>query len=371
MIRVGMIGCGCMAGAFLQGLQELHDRMRVTALVDIDPAKLAAAAPHAPGARLSTDYRDVLGDIDAAIVALPHDLHHPVGLACLAAGVHLLMEKPLAITEAQCLELLHAAEAARRVLCVGYVMRHDPLWTEMGRLIREAVYGPAFQVSIWTEQYTDTSRGAWVADPRRNGGGQLFSHGCHYIDLLLHWLGRPVAGTHIGTNYGTPWMEMEGTSQVSIRFASGALGYHAGTWGARGSRLRYAVHAHCTEGMLELDHAARIITLHRDASGGDLPALQAALAAGAEIDSPGRTVLYRTPPTGKATNAEVEEFLVCIATGKEPVANPRTAMQSLRVIWRLYDAECRHAVADLRGLGLDEFVDGPVVGTAGQVTLPG
>ena len=57
-----------------------------------------------------------------------------------------------------------------------------------------------------------------------------------YADLIL-----PAAG----------WMEKEGTSNVTMRFESGALGYHFGTWGARGTRLSYSFHAHCTEGMLE------------------------------------------------------------------------------------------------------------------------
>lgn len=366
MIRLGMIGCGTMAGSFLHGLRALEPRLQISAAVDIQAERAEKAVEGIPGAKAFTDYRDALEHVDAVIVALPHDLHHRVGLDCLAAGKHVLMEKPLANTETQCLELIHAAEASGRVLSVGYVMRHDPLWTEMGRLIREQVFGTVFHVSIWTEQLTDLTRGAWLGQRLRVGGGQLFSHGCHYIDLLLHWLGSPVSGTHIGTNLGTPWMEMEGTSNVAIRFASGALGYHFGTWGARGTKLGYAVHAHCTEGMLELNRREGTIVLHRDPSGGDLPALQAALEAGAQIESPSRTILMRQAPGGKATNAEVSEFLDCIETGKPPIANPRVALQSLRVIWKLYDAEERGIVADLRGLGLDEFVDAPILGGAGQ-----
>jgi predicted dehydrogenase len=366
MIRLGMIGCGQMAGAFLHGLRELEPRLQITAAVDIKLERAERAAGAIPGARAFTDYREALDLVDAVIIALPHDLHHAVGLDCLAAGKHVLMEKPLANTEAQCLDLIRAAEASGRVLSVGYVMRHDALCTELGRLIREETFGTVFQVSIWTEQLTDLRRGAWLGQRLRVGGGQLFSHGCHYIDLLLHWLGRPVHGTHTGTNLGTPWMEMEGTSNVAIRFAGGALGYHFGTWGARGTRLGYAMHAHCTEGMLEMNRREGTIILHRDLTGGDLPALQAALAAGAQVDSPSRTILYQRQPTGKATNAEVTELLDCIETGREPIANPRVALQSLRVIWKLYDAEERGAVADLRGLGLDEYVDAPILGDAGQ-----
>lgn len=367
MIRVGVIGCGLMAKSYLSGLRSLEPRMKVVALCDNDPARLKAAAPASPDAVLLADYRQMFEHVDAVIIALPHDLHHAVGVDCLKAGKHVLLEKPMANTEQHCLDLIHTAQSAGRVLCIGYVMRHDVLWTRMGQYLREKTFGEVFQVSIWTEQLTDVSRGAWIGQAKRVGGGQLFSHGCHYIDLLLHWMGKPIEGTHVGTNLGTPWMEWEGTSNVSIRFASGALGYHMGTWGARGSRLRYSVHAHCVEGMLELDHAAGTITLHRDASGGDLPALKAAIEDGATPDTNTRTTLFRVPVGGKATNAEVTEFLDCIEQGKPPIVTPEQALQSLRVVWRLYDAEQRHVVANLRGLGLDEYSADAVVGMAGQV----
>jgi len=60
-------------------------------------------------------------------------------------------------------------------------------------------------------------------------------------------------GTHVGTNYGTPWMEKEGMGNVSMEFESGALGYHFGTWGAAGTRLAYSFQAHCTGAMIEAD----------------------------------------------------------------------------------------------------------------------
>lgn len=370
-IRLGMIGCGTMAGAYLAGLRELEPRLSITALCDIDRAKLERASKSAPGAALFADYHGMMSGCDAVVIALPHDLHHDVARDCMRAGLHVLLEKPMAITERQCLELIRVQRECRRVLSIGYVMRHDPLWSKMGEFITGSSFGEVFQVSIWTEQFTDVSRGAWIGDPKRVGGGQLLSHGCHYIDLLMLWLGRPVSGTHVGTNRGTPWMQMEGTSNVAIRFEGGVLGYHFGTWGARGTRLGYAVHAHTTEGMLELDHAQGTITLHRNQSGGDLPALQAALAAGAKVEGPTRTVVYHRPIEGKHTNAEVTEFLDCIVTGREPVANPRVSLQSLRVIWRLYDAEQSGMIADLRGLGLDEFTERPIVGTAGQPDVDG
>ena len=325
--------------------------MRFTAFADIDLERAQKAAASVKGAIAASHYRDIVDQVDAVGIALPLDLHHPVGMDCLKAGKHVLMEKPLALTEAQCRELIAADRSPEPVLMLGYVMRHHPLWKQMGEHIRQRTYGEAFHVSIWTEQeqYTDTSRGAWTGQAKRLGGGQLFSHGCHYIDLLLHWLGDPVCGTHIGTNLGTPWMEREGTSNVSLKFKSGATAYHFGTWGARGSRLRYAVHAHCTEGMLELDHAEGTITLHRDESGGDLPALEALALKGEVPETRNRVVVCRYSDKGrKAVVQQMEAFLDCIEKKRKPEISAEASLRSLQVIWKLYEAEEAMTVADLR-----------------------
>jgi predicted dehydrogenase len=129
------------------------------------------------------------------------------------------------------------------------------------------------------------------------------------------------------------WMEREGTSQVSMTFASGALGYHAGTWGAKGTRLQYSIHAHCTEGMIE-----------------------AAISDGKLIaHAKGKEELLVEVEAGKHTQNEMTQFLDCIETGAKPLTDGPGSLQSLRVIWRLYDAEKSRIVADLQGLGLDEI----------------
>ena len=351
MIQMGMIGCGSMSGSHCAALQPLAARMRFSAFADIDLARAREAAARFPGAVAVADYHALFDAVDAVVIAVPHDLHYRIGLDCLQAGKHVMMEKPLALTEAECCALIAADRSPHPVLMLGYVMRHDPLWRRLGDYLREETFGTVFHVSVWTEQYTDTSRGAWLGEARRVGGGQLFSHGCHYIDLLLHWLGEPVCGTHIGTNLGTPWMEREGTSDVSLKFASGATAYHFGTWGARGSRLRYAVHAHCTEGMLELDHAEGTITLHRSRSGGDLPALSALAAPGETLDNPALAVVYRRAGEGgKAVVQQMSAFLDCIEQERKPEISASASLRSLRVIWKLYEAEEQMRVADLRGL---------------------
>jgi len=336
MLNIALIGCGGMGNAHRQALHLLKDRARVVAVIDRDLDRARKVAEILGCDRTACDHHEVMEITDAAIVAVPHHLHHPIGMDLLRAGKHVLMEKPMANTEAQCLDLIHEADKREATFMVAYCMRFHPVVVQMEQLIKSKSYGDVFQLSIWTEQHTQREPGSWMHRKDTLGGGQLFSHGCHYIDILLHWMGEPVEGTHIGSNFGTPWMEGEGTSNVSIKFANGALGYHFGTWGAQGTRLKYSFHAHCTDGMLEGQISRGRLILHRDAA----------------EEATGREQLLFEAEPGKHVHNELIHFVECVENRARPITDGRHSMQSLRVIWKLYEAEQHGVVADLRGLGL-------------------
>ncbi|MEW6750573.1 MAG: Gfo/Idh/MocA family oxidoreductase [Candidatus Latescibacterota bacterium] len=342
--RLGLIGCGGMAQAHRSRFGQLADRLQLTAAVDVVAGRAQGVASLFPGARAYTDYRQALDQVDAVLVALPHQLHHPVARGCLEAGKHVLLEKPMANSEVECLDLIRAQQESGRVLMVAYCMRYHPLVRRLKELLDQQTYGEVFQVSIWTEQLTRYPPEHWASSAASLGGGQLFSHGCHYIDLLLWYLGDPVRGVHLGTNRGTPWMEREGTSNVTLEFEGGRLGYHFGTWGARGTRLRYSFHAHCTEGMLEADVSGGRLLLH---SGRTRERAGESLAAG-----PAGGELLLEAEAGKHTGNEMVHFLDCVEGGRTPLTDGPGSLQGLRVIWALYRAEREGNLADLRGLGL-------------------
>jgi predicted dehydrogenase len=329
----------------INGLLALGERMTVTAACDIDLERAQSAAERA-GAQIATaDYRELLDHVDAVVIALPHHLHYPIGLACLDAGKHVLMEKPLCNTEEQCVRLIAEADRRGLILMTAYPVPFWPIIGKMLELVENKTYGEVFQLSVWTEQYTIREPGHWLLSAEKLGGGQFFSHGCHYIDLMFRFLGRPVKGTHMGSNKGTPWMKKEGTSNVTIEFENGAMGYHFGTWGARGTRLGWSLHIHCTEGMLEYKRADKKLYLHSNLR----------RERGELVTKLQTQVLMEDEEQGKNTQYETSHFLDCIATGKRPITDGPTSLQGLRAIWRLYEADRNNAIADLRGLGLDEF----------------
>lgn len=329
-LRLGVIGCGRMTmGAHLQAFGKLEN-CTVTAVCDVDLAAAKKAQEACGAAFVTDDYKEMLPYIDAAFVVLPHKYHHECGSFFLKNGKHVLMEKPLANTDAECMDLIELSEKSGLKLMVAYPV---PYWRGIVKLKEEldsGKYGKIMQMSIWTEQYTEQD-----GSVNRLGGGQLFSHGCHYIDLLLRFLGQPVSGFHMGTNTGTPWMEKEGTSNVVIKFANGAMGYHFGTWGARGSSHVYNFQVHTEHGFFEYKHYDSVMTfIHNmgpDVGTGKYP----------------RDITWNFNDTSKQTQYELNHFIDCVLNDKQPLTDPRSALESNRLIWKLYEAEEKGVVADL------------------------
>jgi predicted dehydrogenase len=350
-IRLGIIGCGDMQSAHQQIFQELADKVVVTATADIDIEKARSAA-HILGAEHAVShYEDLFPYVDAVLVVTPHDLHHEMGMKSFDAGKHVLMEKPMAVSEEECTTLINASEKSGKVLMVAYPMRYQPLVVKLKELIDQEYLGKVFHVGIFTEQLTQPPEGHWIRSAKQLGGGQFFSHGCHYIDLLLWFLGRPSTGIHIGTRLGTPWMEREGTSDAVITFESGAIGHHFGTWGARATRHGYSIHVHCDRGMLEADITNGVLYAHHGFEG-DPP--RGGIAGTLSPDPRAAEVVMQIASESKYLQGELAHFLWCIENGEMPLTDGSGSLQGLRVIWRLEEAEKQGKFADLVGLGLDQ-----------------
>ena len=338
-IRMGLIGCGKMMGAHAKAVDSCTSELEIVAVCDIIEERAAEVARTLGNPSIYTNYRDMLDEVDAVLIALPHDLHYECGMFFARQKKHIMMEKPLCNSEEECLRLIEACEKEGVILMCAYPVRYWPGIVKLKELMDSGEYGKVFMMSIWTEQLTRYPWDHWGLTARL-GGGQLFSHGCHYIDLLLWFLGQPVSGTHTGTNLGTDWMLREGTSAVTMKFASGAIAYHGATWGARGTRQGYDFQLQTEKGLLDYDHhAGRIIFYSNEA-----------------VHNPGAAsrstmeILWDQGSGEKLPQNEINHFADCVLNGKKPLTDGRSALESLRVIWKLYDAEKHNAVADLRDI---------------------
>ena len=332
-----LIGCGGMAKQHVARFEQLFDRVEIAAVVDLDINKAQAVSDLLPNhPPVFTDYHDALPYGELVLQVLPHHLHAEVTIDCLNAGKHVLAEKPLANTREECLAMMDAAKRNNRILMVAYCMRFHPILREMRRLIREETYGKCFQLSIWTEQLTILEDRPWIHDRKTLGGGQLFSHGCQYIDLMIWMLGKPKSGVHMGTRCCTPWMDREGTSNVSLEFENGVLGYHFGTWGARGTRMGYSFHAHCEKGLLDFKLSENKLYFRGNVSE-HIPGTTEECKEYVLMD------LGAAPP--KPTAEEMRHFLDCVETGAEPETSPGESLEGLEIIWKLYEAEEKGVIA--------------------------
>ena len=341
-IRFGLIGCGGMMKSHASIINLLEDQLEITAVCDILLDRAQEVAEVLKDPYVTTDYTTMLPYVDAVLVVLPHDLHYECGMFFAQHGKHVLMEKPLCNTEEECLSLIETCEENKVVLMCAYPVRYWPGILKLKELVDSGEYGKVIMMSVWTEQLT-VAKG-WSATARL-GGGQFFSHGCHYVDVLMWFLGNPVSGSHFGTRIGTPWMLKEGTSTAIFKFESGALGYHGATWGARGTKLGWNLQIMTEKGLLEFDRYAAEIRFYNQNTAHDF---------GKEENRQYTVIWNDSGKMNKQTQYEVKHFAHCIQTGETPVTDGRTALKSLQVIWKMYDAEKHNIVADLTDIKLYE-----------------
>ena len=345
-VRLGLIGCGSMMEAHASNINKVEG-IEITVVCDIIKERaesVAKALGNDP--KIVTDYKTMLEDIDAVLVALPHDLHYECGLYFARQKKHILMEKPLCNSEEECLDLIRVCEEEDVVLMCGYPVPYMREIVKLKELVDSGKFGKIIQMSIWTEQLTKGPDEFYWGHTARLGGGQFFSHGCHYVDLLLRFLGKPLEGSHFGTRVGTPWLKKEGTSMAIFKFENGALGFHGATWGAKGTRMGYDFQIMTEEGLLDYNRGLGEIHFYSNAD----------LHIPGEISKADKyTVLHRRDGAkSKDTHYEITHFIDCVNNHKRPITDGRSALQSLRIIWKMYEAEKNGTIADLRGLGLDE-----------------
>ena len=343
-IRLGLIGCGGMMKNHAKGI-NLVENVEITAVCDVEIERANDVASVLNDPYVTVDYKTMVDKVDAILCVLPHHLHYECGMYFARHKKHILMEKPLCNSEEECVKLMETCEEEGVVLMCAYPVRYWPGIVKLKELIDSGEYGKIMQMSVWTEQLTKTEKYEWRSDARL-GGGQLFSHGCHYIDIMLWFLGKPVKGMHFGTKVGTPWLMKEGTSAAIFYFENGAIGYHGATWGARGTRMSYDFQIQTEKGMLEYDHYEGKIKLY-DASVDHVPGVL-------ENPTTYKVLWEREGEKSKDTQHEIAHFADCVINGKKPLTDAKSALAGLRVIWKLYDAEKNDTVADLRGLGLDD-----------------
>lgn len=222
--RVILVGCGAVARQFyvpaLRTLQEAGV-LRVSAIVD--PAvgareSVARSFPRAGQAAAIEHTTAPAGTL--AIIASPPAFHAAQTIACFERGWHVLCEKPMASTVAECQEMVAAAQQHDRLLAVGLYKRFFPASRYLRSLCRDWVLGPLVSFSIHEGGPFRWPAGPSFFDRSQTRGGVLFDIGVHVFDLLGWWLGEPAEVRYADDAMGG----LETNSFVELRYAEGARG---------------------------------------------------------------------------------------------------------------------------------------------------
>lgn len=225
--RIAVVGCGKVAGIHAAALGTIPEAEFVAAC-DISADRAAAFAAKY-GARPFTDLATMLRDArpDAIIIGTPHPLHAAAAITAAEAGVHVLVEKPLAASLADCDAMLAAARKSGVTLGVISQRRFYEPVQRMKRAIDEGKIGkPALGVFF---QYSWRDAAYYTSDPWRGkwdteGGGVLVNQSPHQLDILLWLMGPATEVSGYWANLNHPTVEVDDTAVASIRFKNGGVG---------------------------------------------------------------------------------------------------------------------------------------------------
>ncbi|HTP99538.1 MAG TPA: Gfo/Idh/MocA family oxidoreductase [Casimicrobiaceae bacterium] len=194
--RVGIVGLGFGAQVHLPAFQSEGWEVAVVCSRHADKARAAADA--AGVADVCTDPMQLVArdDISAIAISTPPRTHHPIAMAALAAGKHVLCEKPFAMNATEAAEMRDAAARYGRTAMVAHEFRYTPQRAYIGQLLRDGYIGrfTMCTLELFLDRYATAQPRAfsWQA-LKAEGGGLLGALGSHYIDGLRDWFGEVVS----------------------------------------------------------------------------------------------------------------------------------------------------------------------------------
>jgi myo-inositol 2-dehydrogenase / D-chiro-inositol 1-dehydrogenase len=222
-VSLGIIGCGKSAEVFqMPGLHQVGD-ISVVAVSDIDEDRLNRFAERFGIKHRFVDYHEMLNctDMDAIGVLAPTRFHAEIATAVMAAGKHVFIDKPLALTVAECDRLIEQANHSSVKVVVGFNLRWHRLVRKAVRIVQSGVLGEIKAIrSTYTHWHPGETAQAWHRT-REEGGGVLFNEVVHHFDLWRLLLRSEVTEI-FSASRPSEYFEDE-TGAITARFGNGVL----------------------------------------------------------------------------------------------------------------------------------------------------
>jgi UDP-N-acetyl-2-amino-2-deoxyglucuronate dehydrogenase len=341
-MRFAVIGAGVIGALHAETIVHLRGA-ELTAVVDVHPERARSLAGRYGSIGL-TDLDEALGrpDVEAVAICTPSGHHADLVERALAAGKHVVVEKPLDVSLEAAYRVAAAERASSQRVTVVSQHRFDPASQIVFEAVRSGRLGNITSgsalVSWWRSQaYYDVApwRGTWALD----GGGALMNQAIHTVDLLVWFLGEPVEVFAWTDCLAHKRIEVEDTAVATIRFADGALGVIQATTAAYpGMNARVQLHGDRGSAVIDNDRLAYFHAAQAGQTGPDVgagsPDNQAEQLLKAD-SSPGPKVagLELTAHT-----AQYEDFISSVANDRPPLVTVHEATRTLAVVSAIYDS---------------------------------
>jgi UDP-N-acetyl-2-amino-2-deoxyglucuronate dehydrogenase len=310
-VRVAVAGCGAISRVHLRAIAESQPgdglRLAVAGVYDQDPGRARERAQEFGLERVYTSWTELLGDRAADVVAvlLPHDLHNRFATEALAAGHHVVVEKPMATTLADCDAMIGAARRAGKQLHPVHNRVYDPASEAAQAFLAEGAIGEVFLAqTVGLEPPQTVSVRPWLGTPA-GGGGVLLAQAVHPAYVLRWLLGDVAEVACFAATRKVVEMTAEDTAVALLRFRSGAVGEMTGTFGLRAGPYEHGITLYGPEGYVEISSRRGVLGIspRRFGDREPHPLLQAAPAGETRATHSGFRRLWEDYARGFATGA--------------------------------------------------------------------
>ncbi|MGX2041575.1 Gfo/Idh/MocA family oxidoreductase [Methylocaldum sp. MU1018] len=296
-LKCAVIGVGYLGKFHAEKYAALSD-CELVAVVDTD-RQAAQAVADKTGSRALTDYRELLGRVDAVSIVVPTSLHYQVTKDFLTAGAHVLVEKPITVTVAEADELIRIAEEKRRTLMVGHLERFNAALLALDLTEDKPIFIESHRLAPFK--------------PRANDVSVVLDLMIHDIDIILDLVDCEV--DRIDAK-GVPVLTGDvDIANARIAFKNGSV---ANVTASRVSqKVERKMRMFMPNAYISVDFQNRVLTRHRKGAGEMFPGIPEIVSEESVFES------------GDALMEEVKHFVACIRDGREPLVSGHAGRRAL------------------------------------------
>lgn len=226
-VRLAIIGCGGFVRSHVKAISEGVKGFQFVGLADparANAERIQTEYPIAAGAAIFDDYATMLREVqpEAVIISSPHTLHFRHAFDSLAAGAHVMVEKPMVTDAGDARKLLAKSKQAKRTLQIAIQGTHTDTFAYARKLLSDGTMGDLqLATGILAQGWMKGTAGKWRQDPKLSGGGQLYDSTAHVLSGMVFLVNSPVKEVFCWTD--NKGCKVDINAVGTIRFANGCL----------------------------------------------------------------------------------------------------------------------------------------------------